>query len=266
LHALLIKVVFWPFVIQPNFYLSDWACGLWQFSTHFPPIFYSSFLIGVVYHAFITLFLDYSGGYEERAKRLYPLILLVITTICTIIAAPSGYFGVAKSHFNEHEMSHFRQHCNLQVPSLMISDDKMTPDMYSESQASYRFVYELVLPYLLPIFILAFPYITLLVGLMRSVPAASHSEHSTKITVVVTLWLVTSYLMLHVPSILRNVFSIFNVWQRLVSLFNAYQDERVPRFQTYIHILSYVCTCVWAIVRASLCFKYNHKLRKALGP
>ena len=154
LHALLIKVVFWPFVIQPNFYLSDWACGLWQFSTHFPPIFYSSFLIGVVYHAFITLFLDYSGGYEERAKRLYPLILLVITTICTIIAAPSGYFGVAKSHFNEHEMSHFRQHCNLQVPSLMISDDKMTPDMYSESQASYRFVYELVLPYLLPIFIL----------------------------------------------------------------------------------------------------------------
>ena len=139
---------------KPDFYLSDWACGLWQFSTHFPPIFYSSFLIGVVYHAFITLFLDYSGGYEERAKRLYPLILLVITTICTIIAAPSGYFGVAKSHFNEHEMSHFRQHCNLQVPSLMISDDKMTPDMYSESQASYRFVYELVLPYLLPIFIL----------------------------------------------------------------------------------------------------------------
>ena len=61
---------------------------------------------------------------------------------------------MAKSHFNEHEMSHFRQHCNLQVPSLMISDDKMTPDMYSESQASYRFVYELVLPYLLPIFIL----------------------------------------------------------------------------------------------------------------
>lgn len=101
---------------------------------------------------------------------------------------------------------------------------------------------------------------------MRSVPAASHSEHSTKITVVVTLWLVTSYLMLHVPSILRNVFSVFNVWDRLVATFNAHDDKRVPKFQTYIHILAYICTCVWAIVRASLCFKYNHKLRKALGP
>lgn len=30
-------------------------------------------------------------------------------------------------------------------------------------------------------FISAFPYITLLIGLMRSVPAASHSEHSTKV-------------------------------------------------------------------------------------
>ena len=77
-----------------------------------------------------------------------------MTTICTIITAPSGYFGVAKAHFNEHEMSHFRQHCNLQVPSLMISDEKMTSDMYIESQAGYRFVYELVLPYLLPIFLL----------------------------------------------------------------------------------------------------------------
>ena len=101
---------------------------------------------------------------------------------------------------------------------------------------------------------------------MRSVPAASHSEHSTKITVVVTLWLITSYLMLHVPSILRNVFSVFNVWNRLVTMFHAQEDKRVPKFQTYIHILAYVCTCVWAIVRTTLCFKYNHKLRKALGP
>ena len=115
-------------------------------------------------------------------------------------------------------------------------------------------------------FFTAFPYLTLLIGLMRSVPAASHSEHSTKITVVVTLWLITSYLMLHVPAILRNVFSVFNVWDRLVNMFNAHDDTRVPKFQTYIHILAYVCTCVWAIVRTTLCFKYNHKLRKALGP
>ena len=101
---------------------------------------------------------------------------------------------------------------------------------------------------------------------MRSVPAASHSEHSTKITVVVTLWLVTSYLMLHVPTILRNVFSVFNVWHRLMTLFDAHDDERVPKFQSYIHMMAYILTCIWAIVRASMCFKYNHKLRKALGP
>merc|ERR1719245_1094592 len=113
----------------------------------------------------------------------------------------------------------------------MISNDKMTSDMWIESQASYRLVYELILPFLMPIILLAFPYITLLIGLMRSVPAASHSEHSTKITVVVTLWLVTSFLMLHVPSILRNVFSVFDVWQRLVNMFNAHDDDRVPKFQ-----------------------------------
>jgi len=160
----------------------------------------------------------------------------------------------------------FRQHCALSVPSLMISEDQMTSEMKIEAAASYRLVYELLLPYILPIVLLAFPYLTLLIGLMRSVPAASHSEHSTKITVVVTLWLITSYLMLHVPSILRNVFSVFNVWNRLVTMFHAQEDKRVPKFQTYIHILAYVCTCVWAIVRTTLCFKYNHKLRKALGP
>ena len=68
---------------------------------------------------------------------------------------------------------------------------------------SYRMVYELVLPFLLPLVMLAFPYVTLMVGLMRNAPAASHSDHATKISVVVTLWLVTSYLMLHVASVLR---------------------------------------------------------------
>ena len=63
------------------------------------------------------------------------------------------------------------------------------------------------------------------------------SEHSTKITVVVTLWLVTSFLMLHVPSILRNVFSVFNVWQRLVNMFNAHDDDRVPKFQVINYLI-----------------------------
>ena len=31
-------------------------------------------------------------------------------------------------------------------------------------------------------------------------------------------------------------------------------------------VVAYVLTCVWGIARATLCFKYNAKLRKALGP
>ena len=137
-----------------RFFFPDWACGLWQFSSHYPPILYSCFLIAIVYHAFITLFLDYSGGYEDQAKKLYPLILIVIVIICTIISAPSGFFGHAKKIFRGDELSHFRQHCDLKVPSLMISEDQMTQNMRIESSASYRLVYELVLPYLIPMFIL----------------------------------------------------------------------------------------------------------------
>ena len=135
-------------------FFADWACGLWQFSSHCPPIFYSSFLLAIVYHAFITLFLDYSGGYEDKAKRFYPAILFSIVAICTIISAPSGYFGQARTKLHGKELSHFRQHCDLRVPSLMIADDKMTDDMWIESQAAYRLVYELVLPFLLPMLML----------------------------------------------------------------------------------------------------------------
>ena len=35
---------------------------------------------------------------------------------------------------------------------------------------------------------------------------------------------------------------------------------------TFPQVVAYVLTCVWGIARASLCFKYNAKLRKALGP
>ena len=71
-----------------------------------------------------------------------------------MIAAPSGFFGQAKKIFRGNELSHFRQHCDLNVPSLMISEDQMTSDMRIESSASYRLVYELVLPYLLPMLVL----------------------------------------------------------------------------------------------------------------
>lgn len=251
----------------PTWAKSDWSCGLWQFATHWYPLLYSVLLCAIVYHAFITLFLDYSGGYEEGSKNYLPFTLTAIFVTTAFMASPSGIYSEAMSEDASSKFaffSHFRQYCDLAVTPLVADAD--TPGIREESTAIYRLVYELILPYILPLTFLAFPYVTLMVGLMRSVPAASHSEHSTKITVVVTLWLVTSYLMLHVTTVLRNVFSIFSVWHRLVALFDAYDDKRVPKFQTYIHIVAYVLTCLWGIVRASLCFKYNIKLRKALGP
>ena len=252
----------------PSWSSSDGACGLWMFSTHFYPILYAAVLLAIVYHSLVTLFLDYSGGYEEKIRKFFPGILIAILVVVTLIVAPSGFYG--KSGRSADQAGHFRQFCDVRVPTLMPVDHGDNPlvknALQRESTSSYRLVYELVLPYMLPLVLIGFPYITLMLGLMRNAPAASHSDHLTKMTVVVTLWLITSYLMLHVTSVLRNVFSVLNVWHRLMSLFDAHDDVRVPRFQTYIHVVAYMCTCIWSIVRAGLCFRYNPKLRKALGP
>ena len=211
----------------PSWATSDTACGLWQFASHAYPIFYAAFLLAIVFHAFVTLFLDYSGGYEERIKRYLVIMFLAICTIITLIVAPSGFYGKAKveekmvglntNHArSQTSYAHFRQYCDLEIPTLLplqfegreaINTNKeletvLKSFVASESSAIYRLVYELVLPYLLPLILLGFPYVTLMIGLMKNASAASHSEHSTKITVVVTLWLITSYLMLNVPSVI----------------------------------------------------------------
>ena len=67
--------------------------------------------------------------------------------ICKQIA--KNFFEVILKQF-----SIFRQHCALSVPSLMISEDQMTSEMKIEAAASYRLVYELLLPYILPIVLL----------------------------------------------------------------------------------------------------------------
>ena len=60
------------------------------------PVFYAAFLLAITYHALVTLFMDYSGGYEERIKRLLPLVVTAITFLVVIVTAPSGFFGKAR--------------------------------------------------------------------------------------------------------------------------------------------------------------------------
>ena len=55
---------------SPSWAQSDGSCAAWQFATHWYPIAYSVLLLAIVYHAFVTLFLDYSGGYEESRDVL----------------------------------------------------------------------------------------------------------------------------------------------------------------------------------------------------
>lgn len=198
---------------KPAWASSDWSCSLWQFATHWYQLLFSVLLVAIVYHAFITLFLDYSGSYEDKSKRALPLTLSALLITTAVIVSPSAFYAKERVETPENsQYSHFSQFCDLQVPSLVVTD--LTPEVKVEAAAAFRLTYELVLPYLLPLAFLIFPYVTLLIGLMKNVPAASHSEHSTKITVVVTLWLLTSFLMLHVASVLRNVFSVLSVWHR----------------------------------------------------
>lgn len=237
------------------------SCGVWQFVSHLHPLLYSYLLVAIVYHAFVQLFMDTRGRYERHTRRILPLLLLGLTVVLGLICAPSAlYSRVLEVPSPRHE----QQVCQLEVPP--IAGTSSSPDTMETARVAYRLAYELVLPYLLPLLLLAFPYVSLLLGLMRSLEATDHADKSTKMTVVVTLWVLTSYLMLQVPSVLRSVFSILTVWHRLTTLFDAEDDPRVPAFQTYIHMAAYVFTILWGILRPSVIFKYSPRIRKALGP
>lgn len=78
---------------KPSWAQSDWSCSLWQFASHWYPLLYSVLLLAIVYHAFITLFLDYSGGYEDRCRRVVPLLISAIIIPTAFIVAPSAIYS-----------------------------------------------------------------------------------------------------------------------------------------------------------------------------
>ena len=55
--------------------------------------------------------------------------------------------------------------------------------------------------------------------------------------------------MLHVATVMRNAFSVFNVWHRLVAMLDAYDDERVPRFQTYLQVRKSISAAAQGLIQ-----------------
>ena len=89
--------------------------------------------------------MDYSGGYEEKVKRFLPLVVAAITAVVVIVTAPSGFFGKARREMDsikKADQAHFKQFCDLQVPTLMPSaypDDELVQEALAfESTAAYR--------------------------------------------------------------------------------------------------------------------------------
>ena len=195
---LITELIHWD-TEHPTWSANQWSCGLWQFASHLYPILYSYILISIVYHAFISLYMDYKGEYERSCRKYLPLLLTGLTLFLSVVCASSGFYAGARSASLPHH-GDARQYCDLTVPSI-IGDP--TPETAQVAMVTYRLVYEIVLPYLVPLLMVGFPYVSLLVGIIRTPESTEHSSYNTKMSVVVSLWVLTTYVMFNVPSIIR---------------------------------------------------------------
>ena len=146
---------------DPEWAASDWSCGLWQFATHLYPLVYSFMMVAVMFHAFITLYMDYKGDYEKSCRKYLPLILLAVAFFLSVVCASSGFYSRARSDTRVRGAVDTRQYCDLAVPSIT---GAVTREVQEVAVVTYRLVYEIVLPYMVPLLMVGFPYVSLLVG------------------------------------------------------------------------------------------------------
>ena len=159
---LITELIHWD-TRNPTWSSSDWSCGLWQFATHLYPVLYSFLLIAIIYHALITLYMDYKGDYEKSCRKYLPLILVALLLFLSVVCASSAFYARAKTSSPAATSQHVddRQYCDLAVPAIIGED---TEEIMKISAVTYRLVYEIILPYLVPLLLVAFPYVSLLVG------------------------------------------------------------------------------------------------------
>ena len=162
---LITELIHWD-TDNPSWASTDWSCGLWQFSTHLYPVMYSFILVSIMFHALITLYMDYKGDYEKSCRKYLPLILIGISFFLSVICSSSGFYSRAKIDNVSRTVTaakkvDVRQYCDLAVPGLVGVDTK---EVLEVSVVTYRLVYEIVLPYMVPLLMVGFPYVSLLVG------------------------------------------------------------------------------------------------------
>ena len=114
-------------------------------------------LLAIVHHAFITLFLDYSGGYERSCRRYMPLLLACLLLPTLFLVSPSALYSRAAVIPTTSDLaaatgreaaavgpSHFRQYCDLEVPPLLGGEAVAEGKMAAEAAAAYRLCYEVI--------------------------------------------------------------------------------------------------------------------------
>ena len=157
---LITELIHWDSA-DPGWATSDWSCGLWQFASHLYPLAYSVTLTAILYHAFITLYMDYKGDYEKSCRKYLPLILLAVIFFLSVICASSGFYSRARTVTRAAQSVDTRQYCDLAVPSIT---GAVSREVAEVSVVTYRLVYEIVLPYMVPLLMVGFPYVSLLVS------------------------------------------------------------------------------------------------------
>jgi len=75
---------------RPDWASSRGACAFWQFCAHWSPMAHAALLSVIVYHAFVSLYLDHDGFHERAFRRLASLALAAVLVPTLFFASPSA--------------------------------------------------------------------------------------------------------------------------------------------------------------------------------
>ena len=104
---------------------------------------YAVLLVATVHHAFVTLYLDPTNGYELVSRRFAPFLFVGCLVTTLFLVAPSAIYSrtISPTQEGKQAISHFRQFCDFEVPPILAEPQKNSL-VYLETAAAYRLCYE----------------------------------------------------------------------------------------------------------------------------